>query len=122
MASYTVNPASVERARSLIDARQYVLDSDWGDVQPRAAEQNDYLSSHAWDEYAQWHLALTEGRYRRDQGEVRVRLRRLPPGAPQRADRLRLPGGRVAAQGRRARRARAPAAPGPHERLRVVYL
>ncbi|HEX7188413.1 MAG TPA: hypothetical protein VF423_09325 [Actinomycetes bacterium] len=61
MASYTVNPASVERARSLIDARQYVLDSDWGDVQPGAAEQNAYLSSHSWDEYAQWHLALTEG-------------------------------------------------------------
>jgi hypothetical protein len=61
MASYTVNPASVERAQSLIDARQYVLDSDWGDVQPRAAEQNAYLSSHSWDEYAQWHLALTEG-------------------------------------------------------------
>ena len=61
MASYTGNPASVGRARSLIDARQYVLDSDWGDVQPRAAEQNAYLSSHSWDEYAQWHLALTEG-------------------------------------------------------------
>ena len=61
MASYTVNPASVARVRSLIDARQYVLDSDWGVVQPRAGEQNAYLSSHSWDEYGQWHLALTEG-------------------------------------------------------------
>src|SRR4029453_13967845 len=45
----------------LIDARQYVLDSDWGDVQPKAADQNAYLERHSWDEYAEWHLGLTEG-------------------------------------------------------------
>ena len=36
MASYAVNPAAVEHARALIEARQYVLDSDWGEVQPGA--------------------------------------------------------------------------------------
>jgi hypothetical protein len=61
MASYTVNKAAVERARRLIDARQYVLDSDWGDAQPGANEQNAFLKSHSWDEYADWHLGLTEG-------------------------------------------------------------
>jgi hypothetical protein len=61
MASYTVNKAAVERARRLIDARQYVLNSDWGEVQPGAEAQNAYLASHTWDEYAEWHLGLTEG-------------------------------------------------------------
>ncbi len=61
MAKYTVNDAAVAKARSLIDARQYVLDSDWGTVQPKASEQNDYLEKHGWDEYGQWHLGLTEG-------------------------------------------------------------
>src|SRR6187397_848335 len=61
MASYRVNPAAVARARELIDARQYVLDSDWGDAQPGADAQNAYLASHTWEEYAQWHLGLTEG-------------------------------------------------------------
>jgi hypothetical protein len=61
MASYAVNDRAVERARGLIDARQYVLDSDWGDVQPRAAQENAYLDSHTWEEYAEWHLGLTEG-------------------------------------------------------------
>ena len=61
MATYQVNPAAIVRARSLIDARQYVLDSDWGDVQPKADAENDYLDSHSWDEYAAWHLGLTEG-------------------------------------------------------------
>ena len=61
MASYTVNPKAVARAEQLIDGRQYVLDSDWGRVQPSAEEQNAYLESHSWDEYAAWHLGLTEG-------------------------------------------------------------
>ncbi len=29
--------------------------------QPRADDQNDYLDSHSWEEYAEWHLGLTEG-------------------------------------------------------------
>jgi hypothetical protein len=61
MASYSLNPDAVARARRLIDSRQYVLDSDWGDVQPRAAAQNKFLETHSWDEYAEWHLGLTDG-------------------------------------------------------------
>ena len=53
--------SAVERARRLIEARQYVLDSDWGDVQPRADAENAFLDSHSWDEYAEWHLGLTDG-------------------------------------------------------------
>jgi hypothetical protein len=61
MASYAVNKAAVANARRLIDARQYVLDSDWGEVQPRADDQNAYLESHSWEDYASWHLGLTNG-------------------------------------------------------------
>jgi hypothetical protein len=61
MASYSVNERAVARARGLIDARQYVLDSDWGAVQPRADDENAFLKSHSWDEYADWHLGLTDG-------------------------------------------------------------
>jgi hypothetical protein len=48
-------------ARELIDKRQYVLNSDWGAVQPGSEQQNTYLERHAWDEYARWHLGLTVG-------------------------------------------------------------
>jgi hypothetical protein len=61
MAKYSLNDDAVAKARELIDARQYVLDSDWGDVQPRADDQNSYLESHSWEDYARWHLGLTEG-------------------------------------------------------------
>ena len=61
MARYSLNKAAVSKARKSIDARQYVLDSDWGEVQPRADAQNAFLETHSWDEYAEWHLGLTEG-------------------------------------------------------------
>jgi hypothetical protein len=61
MASYTLNDRAVARARRMIDSRQYVLDSDWGDAQPKAADENAFLESHSWDEYAEWHLGLTDG-------------------------------------------------------------
>ena len=61
MASYSVNDRAVKHARELIDARQYVLESDWGDSQPTADDENEFLATHTWDEYAAWHLGLTEG-------------------------------------------------------------
>ena len=61
MASYSVNEQAVANARRLIESRQYVLDSEWGEVQPRAGQQNAYLRTHSWEEYAEWHLGLTEG-------------------------------------------------------------
>jgi hypothetical protein len=61
MASYRLNGVAVTHARRLIDARRYVLDSDWGESQPSADDENAYLARHSWKEYAAWHLGLTEG-------------------------------------------------------------
>ena len=61
MASYALNPDAVARAEQLIDARQYGVESSWGDVQPRTEDENAFLASHAWEEYAAWHLGVTEG-------------------------------------------------------------
>jgi hypothetical protein len=56
-----LNKAAVAHARKLIDGRQYVLDSDWGEVSPAPDDENAFLKSHSWDDYAKWHLALTDG-------------------------------------------------------------
>jgi hypothetical protein len=61
MSRYAVNDLGVQHARELIGARQYVLDSDWGQTQPSAADGNAYLQRHSWEEYAAWHLGLTDG-------------------------------------------------------------
>ena len=61
MARYSLNAAAVRHARELIGKHQYVLDSDWGEAQPDADAQNAYLERHGWDDYAAWHLGLTEG-------------------------------------------------------------
>jgi hypothetical protein len=78
MASYSVNERAVALARRLIDSRQYVLDSDWGEVQPKADDENTFLKGHTWDEYAAWHLGLndeatdeTKGRYAFVYGDFR---------------------------------------------------
>jgi hypothetical protein len=60
LATYSVNKDAVARAEELIKARQYVLRSDWGDVQPKAKDENAFLESHSWEEYAAWHLGLTD--------------------------------------------------------------
>ena len=61
MARYTVNRDAVAHAKRLIDARQYVVRSEWSAAQPRADDENAFLESHSWDEYAAWHLGLTQG-------------------------------------------------------------
>jgi hypothetical protein len=61
VARYSVNERAVAKAKRLIEGRQYVLDSDWGEVQPRADDENAYLDSHSWDAYSEWFLGLTEG-------------------------------------------------------------
>ena len=48
MARYEVNEAAVAKARDQIAARQYVLDSEWGDVQPDAEASNAFLERHGW--------------------------------------------------------------------------
>ena len=30
-------------------------------MQPSPEDENGFLASHSWDEYAEWHLGLTEG-------------------------------------------------------------
>ena len=52
MARYTLNDDAFEHAKRLIERRQYVLRSDWGEVQPSAADENGYLERHGWDDYA----------------------------------------------------------------------
>ena len=61
MAKYALNESAVAHARRLIAARQYVLDSDWGEVAPTAADENAWLETHSWEDYAAWHLGLTDG-------------------------------------------------------------
>ena len=58
MPSYEVNAAGVAKARELIDAGQYVLDSRWSDAQPDTDTENAQLDRHGYDGYGRWHLAV----------------------------------------------------------------
>jgi hypothetical protein len=49
MASYAVNERAVARARQLINARQYVLESNWGDVQRLSSPGRERSGSRYWE-------------------------------------------------------------------------
>jgi len=57
MSQYKVNESAAQKIRSMIEAHQYVLDSEWSEAQPSTQRENDYLEEHGWDEFGQWHLA-----------------------------------------------------------------
>ncbi len=61
MAAYDVNPAGVAKCRELIAKKQYVLESEWGEVAPNTEAENAFLDKHTWDDYGAWHLGLTVG-------------------------------------------------------------
>lgn len=61
MPTYRLNRRAVRHARKLIDAGRIVEYSDWGEVQPKADEENRFLDKHSWADYSAWHLGLTEG-------------------------------------------------------------
>jgi hypothetical protein len=76
MSKYRVNRAAVEKAQSMIDANQYVLDSEWSDAQPSTETQNEHLRKLGWEDYGKWFLAIdteaseeTKGRYNFEYGD-----------------------------------------------------
>jgi hypothetical protein len=60
MPSYSLNRLAVAHVRKLIKGHHYVLDSDWGEAQPSATDENRFLKGHSWKEYAAWHIGLTD--------------------------------------------------------------
>lgn len=78
MARYEVNDEAVEAVSAWIATRQYVLDSEWNEVQPDADAENAYLETHSYRDYSRWHLGLTvdatpetKGRYAFGVGDFR---------------------------------------------------
>lgn len=58
MAGYRVNEVGVDKARSLIEGNQYVLDSSWTDEQPDADDENADIERHDIEQFGAWHLAI----------------------------------------------------------------
>ncbi|GAA1659903.1 hypothetical protein GCM10009744_61750 [Kribbella alba] len=75
-----LNKRAFEHAKSLIEKGQTVMDErdDWSEHEPTAAQENEYLKEHGWDEYGQWYLGLddemgdeTKGHYKFPYGDFR---------------------------------------------------
>jgi hypothetical protein len=75
-----LSPASYEFAQQRVKEGYYVIDNrdDWSEHEPTAAEQNEFIASRGWGEYAKWHLGVDDeqkpdkkARYRFPYGDFR---------------------------------------------------
>lgn len=72
MPTYQVNGVGVAKARELIDAEQYALDSEGSDALPDTDAENAQLfDRHGYDGYGLWHLAIDPERGRRSRSATR---------------------------------------------------
>jgi hypothetical protein len=57
-----VNLAALEHAKNLIQQGHVVVDkrNAWSEQQPSAAEENEFIRQHRFEEYAKWHLGIDE--------------------------------------------------------------
>ena len=58
MTTYRLHGSGLEKARALIDARQYDLEGAWSDLAPSTEEENGQIERHGYEGYGEWHLAI----------------------------------------------------------------
>jgi hypothetical protein len=53
-----LNQEALDHARGLVEKSQFVRDErdDWSEHAPSASDENAYIDTHGWDDYALWHL------------------------------------------------------------------
>jgi len=58
----TLNERSLLHAQELIGQGRVLMDlrNTWGERQPSAAEENEFIRQHGFAEYAKWHLGIDD--------------------------------------------------------------
>lgn len=60
-AECALNSEALAFAHDLIQARHYVIGTSWAEHEPTEAQRRAFLETHPWEDYALWHLGLTDG-------------------------------------------------------------
>jgi hypothetical protein len=55
-----LNRRGARKARELIGANQYVLESSWSEAKPSAEDENAFIERNGWKGYGDWHLGIDE--------------------------------------------------------------
>jgi hypothetical protein len=57
-----LNETAYEHARTMIAEGRAVIDErdDWGEHQPSAQQENEFIREHGWTDYARWYLGINE--------------------------------------------------------------
>jgi hypothetical protein len=73
-----LNENSYAFAQDLVKNGKAVLDQmdDWSEHQPSTSKENEFIETHGWDQYANWHLGIedeaseqTKARYKYPYGD-----------------------------------------------------
>ncbi|GAA3791753.1 hypothetical protein GCM10022226_08440 [Sphaerisporangium flaviroseum] len=73
-----LNQRGFDNAKSRVKEKRVVLDvmDDWSEHRPLAAQENEFIEKHGFDEYGKWHLGVddemgenTKGRYKFPYGD-----------------------------------------------------
>ncbi|MET0296966.1 MAG: hypothetical protein ABW024_06165 [Microbacterium sp.] len=68
--SIELNDPALRQARALIRDGKVVRDEpgDWSEAAPTADEENGFIESDGWTDYAHWHLGVDKGENRETKG------------------------------------------------------
>lgn len=58
MTTYRVNQAGVDKARQMIDANQYDIETPWSEAAPSSDDGNAQIERHGYEGYGEWHLGI----------------------------------------------------------------
>lgn len=58
MKTLTLHQEALEQAKTLIEAGQFVKDSDWDEQRPSTEDEQRLLNERGWETYRKWFLAL----------------------------------------------------------------
>src|SRR4030081_2999857 len=65
-----LNKSGLDHARHLITQGRFVADQRdaWSEHQPSAADENEFIREHGYDEFGRWHLGINEEKGPRTKG------------------------------------------------------
>ena len=65
-----LNKSGSDHARHLITQGRFVADQRdaWSEHQPSAADENEFIREHGYDEFGRWHLGINEEKGPRTKG------------------------------------------------------
>lgn len=70
-----LNQSAFDHAKHLINEGHFVADQRdaWSEHQPSAADENEFIRLHGYDQFGKWHLGINDEKHARTKGRTSSR-------------------------------------------------